>query len=80
MLTVLVAIGIISIGIREFLYPGIGARGFGVPLLDPSDGEPLAIKAARDVASGILVMTLLVLRERRSLAYAMGVLILIPFF
>lgn len=79
LLTVLVAIGIIFIGIREFLYPDIGARGFGVSLLDPKDGDLLAIKAARDVVSGILVLTFLVLRQRRSLAYAVGILTLIPF-
>ena len=54
-LSILVAVGIIFIGIREFLYPGIGALGFGVPLLDPRDGDLLAIKAVRDVVSGVLV-------------------------
>lgn len=79
-MTVIVALGIIFIGIREFLYPGAAARGFGVPLLDPHDGDLLAIKAARDVASGVLALTFLGLRDRRFLAYAMGILTLIPVF
>jgi hypothetical protein len=54
LLTVLVALGIIFIGVREFLYPDVGARGFGAPLLDCSDGDLLAIKAGKDVVSGIL--------------------------
>ena len=33
-LTVIVALGIIFIGVREFFYPGVAAAGFGVPFLD----------------------------------------------
>jgi Domain of unknown function (DUF4267) len=79
-LTVLVALGIIFIGIRELLYPEVAAMGFGVPLLDSRDGDLLAIKAARDVASGGLAFAFLALRDRRFLAYAIGVLTLIPIF
>jgi hypothetical protein len=79
-LTVIVALGIIFIGAREFFYPGIAAAGFGVPLLDGRDGDSLGIKGARDVTSGILVLTFLALGQRRILAYAMGILTLIPIF
>ena len=79
-MTVIVGLGIILIGIREFLQPAVAARGFGVPLLDSHDGDLLAIKAARDVASGILALTFLGLRQRRNLAYALSVLTLIPIF
>lgn len=79
-MTVIVALGIIFIGIREFFYPGAAALGFGVPLLDPHDGDLLAIKAARDVASGGLALTFLALRDRRYLACGMGILTLIPVF
>jgi Domain of unknown function (DUF4267) len=78
-LTIFIGLGIMFIGVREFLYPSSGARGFGVHLLGSGDADLLAIKAARDVASGILLLTFLALRERRFLAYAMGVLTLIPF-
>jgi Domain of unknown function (DUF4267) len=77
-LTGLVGLGIIFIGVREFLHPAVGARGFGVPLLDRGDGDLLAIKAVRDVVSGILALTFLGLRKRRSLACVLLVLALIP--
>jgi hypothetical protein len=77
-LVILVAFGIIFIGVREFLYPAIGALGFGVPLNDRYDADLLAVKAVRDVVSGILALTFLALGNRRSLAYAFSVLTLIP--
>jgi Domain of unknown function (DUF4267) len=80
LLSILVALGIIFIGIREFLDPTAGALGYGVPLLDPRDGDLLAIKGARDVVSGILVLALLTLGDRKALACAIGVLTLIPVF
>jgi hypothetical protein len=80
LLSIVVALGIIFIGIREFLDPAAGALGYGVPLLDPRDGDLLAIKAARDVASGILVLALLAFGNRKALACAIGVLTLIPVF
>jgi hypothetical protein len=79
-MTMIIGFGIIFIGIREFFYPGAAALGFGVPLVDPHDGDLLAIKAARDVASGVLALTFLALCDRRFLAYAMGILTLIPVF
>jgi hypothetical protein len=78
LLTILVALGIIFIGIREFFYPSIAALGYGVPLLDPRDADLLAIKANRDVISGVLALTFLGLRKRRALACAIGVMTLIP--
>jgi branched-subunit amino acid transport protein AzlD len=80
LLVALVGLGIIFIGVRELFYPAMCARQFGVPLLDPRDGDFLAIKAARDVVSGILALTFLCLRNRRFLTYAFGVLTLIPVF
>jgi hypothetical protein len=79
-LVTLIALGIIFIGVREVLYPSLCARQFGVTLLDPQDADFLAIKAARDVVSGILALTLLGLRNRRFLTYAFGILALIPIF
>jgi hypothetical protein len=79
-LVIFVAVGIIFVGVREFLYPVIGALGFGVPLLDSHDADLLAVKAVRDVVSGILALTFLGLRNRKFLAYAIGVLTLIPLF
>jgi hypothetical protein len=80
LLSIVVALGIVFIGIREFLDPAAGALGYGVPLRDQRDGDLLAIKAARDVVSGILVLALLTFGNRKALACAIGVLTLIPVF
>jgi hypothetical protein len=42
-LTVIVALGIIFIGVREFVHPGVAAAGSGVPFLDGRDGHLLGI-------------------------------------
>lgn len=73
-----VALSIIFIGVREFFYPGVAAAGPGVPFLDGRDGDLLGIKGARDVTSGILLLTLLALGQLRILAFAMGILTVIP--
>jgi dipeptide/tripeptide permease len=49
-----------------------------VPLHDPLDADLLAVKAVRDVVSGILALTFLGLRNRKFLACAFSVLTLIP--
>jgi len=77
-LVILVAFGIIFIGVREFLNPATGALGFGVPLHDAHDADLLAVKAVRDIVAGILALTFLGLRNRKLLAYAFSVLTLIP--
>jgi hypothetical protein len=79
-LAALIALGVICIGIREFLYPAVAATGFGVQLFDSRDADFLAIKAARDVTSAILVLIVLALRNRRLLACTSGALTLIPIF
>jgi hypothetical protein len=78
LLSIPIAVGIIFIGVREFLDPSAGALGYGVPLADPRDGDLLAIKAVRDVVSGIVVFTLLWLGDRRALAYVIGAFTLSP--
>lgn len=80
LLVTVVGLGIIFVGVRECFYPATAARQFGVPLLDPRDGDFVAIKAARDVVSGIVALTFLGLRNRKFLTYAFGVLTLIPVF
>ncbi len=79
-MTILVALGIIFIGAREFLQPAVGAQGYGVKLADPRDSDFLAIKAARDVSTGIAALAALSLQSRRTLAAIMAALTLIPIF
>lgn len=71
---ILVALGITLIGVREVLYPARRARQFGGPLPDPQDGDRPAIKAARDIVSGIPAVTV---PGPTTLTYAFGVLTLI---
>ena len=77
-LTIIIGAGIIFIGIREFLQPAIGAQGYGVPLQNPNDAPFLAIKAARDIATGIVALSVLAQRNPKTLATAMAALTLIP--
>jgi len=79
-LIALAAAGILLIGIFGLLDPALGARAFGVAVLEPRDGGLLVIAAGRDIVLGILLFSLLGLRDRRALAYTTGVLALIPVF
>jgi len=80
LMAALVAAGIILIGIREIFQPAVAAEQFGVRLNHPGDAHFLAIKAARDIASGVVVLALLALGDRTSLACAIAALTLIPIF
>jgi hypothetical protein len=65
-LALCVARGIIFIGIRECFQPGVAARQFGVPLATPADRDFLALKASRDIAPGVAVLTLLAIGDHRA--------------
>lgn len=80
LLSLLIALGIIFIGIREFFQPSVGASQFGVSLLDAGDADFPAIKAARDVASGVVLLALLAVGDRNCVAWALLALTLIPIF
>ena len=61
-LTALVGAGIIYIGWREFRAPQDSA-GFGIPTTptdDPTFQAWLAVKAVRDIASGVFILILLI--------------------
>ncbi|MEV1145722.1 DUF4267 domain-containing protein [Micromonospora sp. NPDC049799] len=58
----LIGAGIILIGVREFWAPQ-AAAGFGIPNTpteDPNFQAWLAVKAVRDIASGVFIFILLV--------------------
>jgi hypothetical protein len=78
-LVALIGVGIIFIGIRFLVAPLAAATGFGVP----ADGMPtfayLAAKGVRDIVSGLLLFSLLVMKAgRRVVAAFVGVAALIP--
>jgi len=79
-LTLLTALGIIFIGVRELFQPSIAASQFGVPLVEPRDNDFLAIKASRDIASGVVVLALFAIGDHGAVVCAMLALTLIPIF
>ncbi len=77
-LTLLVAIGIIFIGIRFLVAPFTAADGYGIPLYpDASPGVGYA-KGIRDVYSGIILLVFLALRKARVTAILFSIATLIP--
>jgi len=78
-LVVMIAVGIIFVGVRFLVAPSVGAAGFGVP----ADGMPtmsyLWAKGTRDIVSGLLVFVLLAMKAgRRLIAAFILVAALIP--
>jgi hypothetical protein len=59
-----IGVGIILIGTRFLLDPAVSAAGFGVPA-PPADDPFLAVKGVRDIGSGLILLTLLALRQPR---------------
>ncbi|MDA8370782.1 MAG: DUF4267 domain-containing protein [Nocardiopsaceae bacterium] len=65
-LAVLLGIGIIVVGTRFLLTPEASAADYGVPVAPEGDsGAYLAVKGVRDIASGLIGLTLLAVGERR---------------
>jgi len=78
-LTAMAAIAIIFLGIRFMLAPNVGAEGFGIPLAQNKEAIAYGwIKGIRDIFSGIVVLTFLILRQCRATALAFGAAIIIP--
>jgi hypothetical protein len=78
-LTAIIAVGIIILGIRFMLAPIAGAEGFGIPLIHTKEAMAYGrIKGIRDIFSGILVLTFLILRQPRATAFAFGAAVIIP--
>ena len=75
----LVAIGLLFIGLRFLFYPAAGATGFGIPFHDAADAAYGRIKGIRDIYCGILLCILLALHERRLTGFVFGAAIIIPF-
>lgn len=78
-LTVVVAAGIIFLGLRFMLSPAAGADGFGIPLSHTKEAAAYGwIKGIRDIYSGIMVLIFLLSRQPRATAFAFGAAIIIP--
>ncbi|MEV6522436.1 DUF4267 domain-containing protein [Longispora sp. NPDC051575] len=78
-LAVLGALFILYIGISYLLNPVGTATGFGVPTWPTHDGTAfLAVKGVRDIASGLVILALLLTGHRRALGWAMLALTFVP--
>jgi hypothetical protein len=59
-----IGVGISLIGARFLLDPAASAAGFGVPA--PAADDPfLAVKGVRDIGSGLILLTVLAMRQPR---------------
>ncbi len=73
--TVLAALGglfILYVGIMYLVRPVETAAGFGLPTWPTHDGTGfLAVKGVRDIASGLVILGLLLTGHRRALGWAL---------
>ncbi len=77
-LVLLVALGIIFVGVRFILMPAAGAEGFGIGFSDVGDGVYGRVKGIRDIFSGLVLLPFLVMRMRRVAAWVFSSAIIIP--
>jgi hypothetical protein len=80
-LAALISVGVISIGCFYLLSPErvLGSFGLKPPASDADTRAWLRLKGIRDLAAGLLVLTLMVTADRRSIGIALLVLAVIPF-
>jgi hypothetical protein len=79
--TVLIlALGIIFIGIRFIADPETGATGYGIPFSETYDAVYGRVKGIRDIFSGLVLLPLLWLRMRKALAIVFTAATIVPAF
>jgi len=74
----IVAVGIIFIGIRFIIHPDVGGVGYGIPFENSNDAAYGKIKGIRDIFSGIVLLPLLWMRMRKAVAWVFTAAILVP--
>ena len=77
-MTLLVAAGIIFVGIRFIISPDVGATGYGISFSSAHDIAFGRIKGIRDIFSGLVLLPLLFLGMRRATAWVFTAAIIIP--
>lgn len=75
----IIALGILSIGIRFMLIPQISVEEFGIQPSSRSDLIFGRVKGIRDVFSGLALLALLFGRMKKATAYVFTAAIIIPF-
>ncbi|MFB6559375.1 DUF4267 domain-containing protein [Streptomyces sp. NPDC056400] len=70
---------ILYVGLSYLLAPQATAADFGLPTWPQHDGAAfLAVKGVRDVATGLVVLALLLTGQRRALGWAMAAIAFVP--
>ncbi|WP_426672171.1 DUF4267 domain-containing protein [Mucilaginibacter sp. McL0603] len=77
-MVMLIALGIIFVGIRFIADPTAGANGFGIPFSSANDIAFGRIKGIRDIFSGLVLLPLLFLKMMRATAWVFTAAIIIP--
>jgi len=77
-LTLLLALGIIFVGVKFLIVPSLGATDFGISLADAHDVAFGRIKGIRDIFSGIVLLPLLWMRMRYAAAWVFTTAIIVP--
>jgi Domain of unknown function (DUF4267) len=80
-LAALVAVGVVTIGCFYLVSPQriLGQFGLKPPAPDADTRAWLRLKGLRDLACGLLVLTMMLTTDRRSVGIALLVLAIIPF-
>jgi hypothetical protein len=77
--TLVIPVAIIGIGINFIFNPVGASTGYGIPIHDPAAFPFMWIKGIRDIFSGLVVLSLLWSRDRRTTATLFAITIFIPF-
>ena len=77
-MTMLIAAGIIFVGIRFIINPAGGAAGYGIPLANVKDLPFGRINGIRDIFSGLVLLPLLFMRMRFATACVFTAAIIVP--
>lgn len=76
----ILALGIIFIGIRFIAQPEQGAIGYGIPFTNTDDAVYGKVKGIRDIVSGIVLLPLLWMGMRKPAAWVFSAATVIPAF
>jgi len=76
----ILALGIIFIGIRFIVHPEVGALGYGISFENADDAVYGRIKGIRDIFSGLVLLPLLWMRMRKAVAWVFSVSMVVPAF
>ena len=76
----ILALGIIYIGIRFIIQPEVGALGYGIAFEHANDAVYGKIKGIRDTFSGIVLLPLLWMRMRKAVAWVFTIATVVPAF